>query len=51
MLRKIAVVLVLVVVLATAFASAANLGVSGGTIQAGVDESLYCDANGVKVLG
>lgn len=51
MLRKIAVLAVLVVVVAAAFASAANLGVSGGTIQAGVDQSVYCDVNGVKVTG
>lgn len=51
MLRKIAVLAVLVVVVAAAFASAANLGVSGGTIQAGVDQSVYCDVDGVYVVG
>lgn len=51
MFRKIAVVAVLMIVLATAFASASNLNVTGGTIQAGVDSTLYCDLNGVEVLG
>lgn len=51
MLRKIAVLALLVVVIAAAFASAANLTVDGGTIQAGVDQSVYCDANGVYVDG
>ncbi len=51
MLRKIAVLAVLVVVIAAAFASAATLNVSGGTIQAGMDQSVYCDLDGVFVLG
>lgn len=36
---------------ASAFASAATLGVSGGAIQSGSDATLYCDTNGVKVAG
>lgn len=31
-----------------AFASASTLTVDGGTIQAGVDSTLYCDVDGVK---
>ncbi len=50
MLRKIVVIAVLLVVLATAFASAANLNVNGGSIQAGIDTSLYCDEL-VEVVG
>jgi hypothetical protein len=38
-------------VFAAAFGVAATLGVSGGTIQAGVDSTLYCDNDGVQVLG
>lgn len=51
MLRKIAILAVLVVVIAAAFASAATLGVSGGAIQYGLDQTLYCDLDGVFVLG
>lgn len=36
------------VVATLAFASASLLTVDGGTIQAGQDNSLYCDADGVK---
>jgi hypothetical protein len=38
-------------VFAVAFGAAATLGVEGGTIQAGVDSSLYCDNDGVQVEG
>ena len=38
-------------VFAVAFGAAATLGVTGGTIQAGVDSTLYCDNDGVQVLG
>lgn len=51
MFRKIAIVAVLLVVLAAMYASAANLTVGGGTIQAGIDASLYCDVDGVLVDG
>ena len=51
MLRKIAVLAVLVVVIAAAFASAANLNVTDGTIQAGVSQDVKCDDNGVSVTG
>lgn len=34
-----------------AFAAAAQLGVNGGTIQAGQDVDLRCDPNGVTVRG
>ncbi len=37
------------VVATLAFASASVLAVDGGTIQAGQDNSLYCDTDGVKV--
>jgi hypothetical protein len=38
-------------VFSVAFASAAGLIVNGGTIQAGSDTTLVCDADGVNVLG
>jgi len=51
MLRKLAVLAILAVVLAAAYGAAATLNVNGGAIQAGVDSSLYCDQDGVQVLG
>jgi len=36
---------------AAAFAAAATLGVNGGVIQAGSDGTLYCDTDGVAVVG
>ncbi len=32
------------------YASAANLGVDGGVLQAGVDTDLVCDSDGVQVV-
>ena len=51
MLRKLVVLALILVVVATAFASAASLTLSGGTIQAGVDGDLQCDPDGVWVDG
>ena len=51
-MKRILLTLVVLGILAsTAFGSAATLAVEGGTIQAGVDSSLYCDTDGVQVLG
>jgi hypothetical protein len=50
MFKKLIFVAVLVVLVATAYASAATLGVYGGSVQAGVDSSLYCDS-AVNVTG
>lgn len=51
MLRFLMVLAVAGTIMAGAFASAAALGVNGGAIQAGVDATLYCDADGVTVAG
>jgi hypothetical protein len=39
------------VVFAVAFGAAAALNVDGGVIQAGTDDTLTCDADGVHVAG
>jgi hypothetical protein len=44
MVRNLAILSVLVVILAAAFGSAAALGVTGGSIQAGEDMTLTCAA-------
>jgi hypothetical protein len=51
MFRKLAILVILVIVIAGAYGAAASLVVQGGAIQAGVDATLTCDNNGVKVLG
>lgn len=51
MLKKLGFLAVLIVLVFAAYASAANLIVDGGTIQAGVDSTLYCDVDGVQVKG
>lgn len=51
MFKKVLVLTLLFVLVAAAFAAAAELPVSGGTIQAGVDDTLYCDPDGVYVPG
>jgi hypothetical protein len=51
MLRKLAIVGILVLILAAAYGAAAALGLNGGSIQAGVDAQLYCDVDGVQVTG
>jgi hypothetical protein len=49
MLRKLAIVGILVLILAAAYGAAASLALQGGSIQAGVDATLYCDVDGVNV--
>ncbi len=51
MLRKVAILGVLALVLTAAIGSAAALNVSGGTIQAGKDLTVWCDPDGVLVTG
>jgi len=41
----------LLLVFGAVFAAAAALNVNGGVIQAGSDNTLQCDLDGVKVLG
>lgn len=50
-MRRSLSLLALAALTALAVGSAAALGVDGGTIQAGVDGDLACDANGVHVSG
>jgi hypothetical protein len=50
MFKKLAILAVLGVVLAAAYGAAASLTVSGGTIQAGLDDDLICDEDGVQIL-
>lgn len=50
-MKKLLILAILVVLVASAFASAALLDVEGGAIQAGVDGYLVCDPDGVFVLG
>lgn len=52
MKKRILLALVVATVLFGAvYASAANLGVNGNVIQAGVDGTLTCDPDGVEVTG
>jgi len=51
MKRLIVALLVGGVVFGTVVGLAATVGVQGGTIQSGVDQTLYCDTDGVQVLG
>lgn len=51
-MKRVLVVLALLALLATAaYGSAATLAVNGGSIQAGLDATLYCDSDGVAVAG
>lgn len=50
MLRFLAVLAVAGALFAGVFASAAALGVQGGTIQGGEDTTLQCDMNGVSLM-
>lgn len=50
-MKKLLILAILVVLVASAYASAALLDVEGGAIQAGVDDYLVCDPDGVFVLG
>lgn len=47
--RILLALLVSVVIFGAFYASAANLDVNGGVIQAGVDTDLVCDPDGVQV--
>lgn len=49
--RILLALLVSVVIFGAFYASAANLGVDGGVVQAGLDGTLTCDPNGVTVDG
>lgn len=49
MFKKVLVFIALMALLGAAFASAANLNVNGGTLQAGSYGDLTCDADGVEV--
>jgi|GEM_PF-1186772 len=49
--RVLLALIVALVVFGAVYASAATLNVSGGFIQAGNDDSLYCDLDGVYVAG
>lgn len=51
MKRIIVALLIGGAVFGTIWGVAATVGVQGGTIQAGVDQTLYCDSDGVQVLG
>lgn len=50
MMKILAVAAIIGTVLAGVIGSAAALGVTGGSVQAGSDAELTCDANGVQVL-
>ena len=50
-MKRILIAITVGVVLSVFVAFAAGLTVDGGVIQAGSDGTLYCDANGVKVVG
>jgi hypothetical protein len=51
MFRKLAILGILALVLMVAYGSAAALTVTGGSIQAGEDLTLWCDPDGVFVTG
>jgi hypothetical protein len=48
MFRKLAILAILAVVLAAAYGAAAALNVNGGVVQAGGDDTLACDTDGVQ---
>lgn len=50
MLRFLMVLAVAGTIMAGAFASAAQLDVDGGAIQAGGDATLWCDNDGIRVV-
>ncbi|NPV07873.1 MAG: hypothetical protein HPY83_07925 [Anaerolineae bacterium] len=49
LIRLVSLVVVVAVLVGATFASAANLGVGGGSVQAGADTALVCDHDGVTV--
>jgi hypothetical protein len=49
MLKKLAILGILVIVLAVAYGAAASLIVNGGVIQGGSDSTLSCDTDGIYV--
>jgi hypothetical protein len=50
MLKKLAILAILIVIAAVAYGAAASLNVSGGAIQYGIDTDLTCD-DAVAVTG